>query len=76
MSKNECPNCQGKFGLMRQYLGRISFCCKNCKYEYVLRQYLLVRDERMRLEREHPPDQQELPLDKPPDKDPRRYDVV
>jgi hypothetical protein len=56
MAENQCPNCGGKFGMTRQYRGRMGFCCKNCKYEYALGH-------------KKPPDQMELPLDKPPDDD-------
>lgn len=50
--KNECYQCKGKFGLTRNYhLGK-SFCRIKCMDDY---------------KRGKPPNQYELPLDKPPD---------
>jgi len=36
--KNQCDNCEGKFGLVRWRIGTLQFCAKQCKANYEAQQ--------------------------------------
>ena len=38
-----CHHCQGRFGLIRHYIGRLAFCSQKCK-----RAYQVQRDNTIR----------------------------
>lgn len=58
-----CFQCNGPFGLTRNYHRCHAFCTQKCLAAY-----------KVYKEGQKPPDQYELPLDKPPD--PHAWDVV
>jgi len=44
--KNECDNCEGKFGLVRWRIGTLQFCTHHCKVNYQVRQAAYVAAQR------------------------------
>lgn len=65
MAENRCPTCQGKFGMMRHYIGSVGYCRQRCKDdELKQRQQRILQALHLK---DRPPDQYELPLQKPPE---------